>query len=551
MVRVTFVRRVRDEVGGAGHADSSDHSARSRRVRRTGLAVALAGVVAAGCSGPQVPLSVGLADRPVDLLLGQRAAAVAEAPVPPVAIPPSVLPDFDLPLPAPYEFDFTAAPPTSAFTFPSWAPTTTTLPAGCVATPPARTFDDSPDNIFQPPVATPDGEKGYLTRTEGQISIDSGKVAGTLLPTLTNQRVENVQVLSRFPAGYQYQNAKPASGAPADFTYDVVVDVGKPESNTRTTYRVQPAHQKVVYQDNQTWIPWGGNGIGMPVGVADGVADDFYTDRNGDGDVYDAGEQYADQNGNGQTDWDPDPVTHKNDYGFIDVNLSGSIGDHPEDNPYEYFYDTNGNGKIDLPDEQHLDVNHDGDIDYPAEENYANYHYEYLYAPDGIGDSPSITKVGGGFYLTSMLTGTKEQNRISFTKVKDQAGALVDASGAKIATLPFVESATINTEAFTIDGSMSIKFESTVFGRVDVDVCRTDLVAWKVALDRGFIANTSQAMDFQAEYSIASQHGGIFLQDKSVVTSIQAGAPSVKRTIASVYTTEPAAAADPDPPSVG
>lgn len=654
----------------------------SRRVRRLSLAVVAASALVAGCGGPTVPLEVGLADRPVDLLLGERINEVATAPLPPVALPPPVLPDFDfgdIPIAVPDFGDLTVTPPT----WPSHMPTTTTLALGCSATPPkAPANRDSFHYPYLPPKETPSGDKGYVMRTEGEIAVGRDQRTVTSVAGLSRLRIENVETYGApFPAASMatyfpvlrdgtttnYADDVVVSGMPTDFSFDVVSDLGTPASTSRTKYRVQVPWRKVTYRDTYTAAADGT----IARQFIDGKPDDFFTDRNGDGNVVQSvpGEMYIDKpeptrpqrypatttphldylqrpvvdtpgkpnftinnwdiykdhNGNGWIDagastwtvwtatydangnqltktmgaypvpesgpvWGPGvtswggtnptmpgpdtlgrpslllPDAHRagqpfRDERYIDKNGDGMIGgwadatsvitlplnaDGSAPNPptktvvtahrwsiSALVVDTNGDGVADAPETQFPDAN-------------------FNYAPDGKGDLPSFTDTGlgtFGLYLVSMQTGNEAPVVFSKERVATATGTeIVSAPGARLAELPFVESSTKTTEAFSANLDTSFKFESTVFGRSDVDICRTDFTGWKIALDRGFIVrngNNQTALTFAATYNFASQYGGISLEDETEVSSITQGKDPVVRTIKSVFTTEPALAVNP------
>lgn len=524
--------------------------------------VVVASLVIVGCSGPTVPLEVGLADRPVDLLLGERVTAVAEAMVPPMAIPPGFLPTdiFDMPAGLP-PFDLTATPPTVSATFPSFTAPTTTIPVGCSATPPKRTFADAPDTIQLPPVPTPDGERGYVTRTSGKIEIGAKEVATTVLPQLTTRRIENLEVHSRLPSNLAWNQSvlysdrtTYATGAPKDYTFDVVVDLGNKMTN-RTTYRVLPAYVTSTNGDRYS----DANGDGVIEGMfADGKVDDFFKDANGDKDGADTIDQFFDTDKNGSISTIERYIDLNKD-GVITTQVSPSETMPTPEQRDERYQDITGDGVIggwvDTPTSSGtppttlmwqttapvVDTNGDG-VGDRSETLYPNQRYKYN--PDKLADYPSFTAFSGGLYLVSMQTGIKESDRVIFGKTKAADGSIVSSPGALMAALPFVESATVNVTAYDAAGVVALQYESTVFGRHDVDVCGADLVTWKIVLDNGRVFGDQQALDFNAEYTVGSQYGGLFLSEKSAVTSIQAKDEPVRRTIETVFTTEPAAGAD-------
>lgn len=139
--------------------------------RSPALAVALAAaLLTAACTGPNEPLNVASKELPIDLLLGRRVQAVAEAPVPPVVIPRAAFEPGGI-----FSTDFASGRPPDTVPDPS-EPPLSDCPERDLLKPPRLLAGN---RVEHPPVAAQ-----YPYRTEGKITAAGGRLA-VLAPTST------------------------------------------------------------------------------------------------------------------------------------------------------------------------------------------------------------------------------------------------------------------------------------------------------------------------------------------------------------------------------
>lgn len=219
------------------------HGVVGRRARAVAAAVCLL-VVASACTGPDALLAVGMNDRTVDIVLGERARVVTEV------VPPSLPVQVDLPpsSPVPPPQPFQPAPPPPPPPPPAPGPHTFELPP---CTPPAEVVVAEEDSALGPPKAPPaEATYEYFTtafllfvdpsRAEippdpenlpelppdpENISPDPGTIPinGSPLPPITTRTVAEVV-------------AEPAVAGLEPFTFDVVWDAG--ERSSTSSYRI-------------------------------------------------------------------------------------------------------------------------------------------------------------------------------------------------------------------------------------------------------------------------------------------------------------------------
>lgn len=190
------------------------------RARAVALAVTL-GLVGAACAGPEAPLVVGMNDRTVDIVLGERVRVVTEVINP--AMPVRVTIPRSRPAPL---------PPSS----PPGRPPITFQPGPCA--PPEQIVIAEEDSALSPPKAPP-AEATYEYDTTGVVLfVDPDQSEGpptvppepediplnaSTLPLKTTRTVTNVV-------------AEPAAGGVEPFTFDVVWDTG--ERSSTASYRI-------------------------------------------------------------------------------------------------------------------------------------------------------------------------------------------------------------------------------------------------------------------------------------------------------------------------
>jgi hypothetical protein len=194
------------------------------------LPVLLLGVLAAGCAGPDRPLSVGFREVPSDVVLGAQSTPTPVAPAP----APTLLPDLVLPPPP----SVVALPPP---TFEVRDPVTTgPVPLPAPTASPCLVADPLQAPVLEAPssIPAPPAEAAYIFRNVGSFEVSGADARRGSFPA-TSLRTVDVLVTSE-------------DGTLVDFS--VAETLG--DITTTTTYRVNQA---------ETPLPAAGGGPGIYV----------------------------------------------------------------------------------------------------------------------------------------------------------------------------------------------------------------------------------------------------------------------------------------------
>lgn len=191
------------------------------------LSIVTATVTLSACSGPQVPLDVGIKEVPGDIVLGGLEPIAKSVPVPPVSLPvsPPAVDDLvartdDAPSDAPDQLpdDQPASSPPSRP--PPGEPTEPICPSADPRTAPAREARNR--------IALPPAEGTYQFRNEGRFEVSGANAVRGTFPVEAKRLVRNAV---RF--------TDPGSSKPAWFRFQVEASL-TPLASTTTTYTLIP-----------------------------------------------------------------------------------------------------------------------------------------------------------------------------------------------------------------------------------------------------------------------------------------------------------------------
>jgi hypothetical protein len=140
-----------------------------------------------------------------------------------------------------------------------------------------------------------------------------------------------------------------------------------------------------------------------------------------------------------------------------------------------------------------------------------------------IGDTTTTTTYG---VVTDSVV--PEQNGLFLAKMTYLRSDGVTAQFAptpplRLAALPLVRGATSDQSAVDPQTQTAMSFTSTVEGKARVYACGVPLDTWTIHLTKGRLLGPDQDLTFDATYQLATQFGGIIIQDVIAFTGSDAG----------------------------
>jgi hypothetical protein len=93
----------------------------------------------------------------------------------------------------------------------------------------------------------------------------------------------------------------------------------------------------------------------------------------------------------------------------------------------------------------------------------------------------------------------------------------------RLAALPLVRGTTSDQSAVDAQSQTAMSFTSTVEGKSRVYACGVALDTWTIHLTKGQLLGPDQDLSFDATYQLATQFGGIIVQDAVAFTGTDAG----------------------------
>ena len=141
-----------------------------------------------------------------------------------------------------------------------------------------------------------------------------------------------------------------------------------------------------------------------------------------------------------------------------------------------------------------------------------------------------------GLYLT----------RVESTDGAGETSVFSPTPHLRLAALPLVRGAVIESRGVDPQTAMTMSFTSTVTGKDRVDACGTPLDTWVLDLTDGQVLSPDQDVEFTSTYAIGTQYGGLILREATVFRGTVEGA-GVSRTNTSTISQEPTPAGGPQP----
>ena len=107
----------------------------------------------------------------------------------------------------------------------------------------------------------------------------------------------------------------------------------------------------------------------------------------------------------------------------------------------------------------------------------------------------------------------------------------------RITALPLVRGTSSDQSAVDPQTQTAMSFTSVVEGKVRVDACGTPLDTWSVHLTKGRLLSPDQDVEFDSTYQLATQFGGIVVQDVVAFRGTDGGVGVQRANRATIATT--------------
>lgn len=142
--------------------------------------------------------------------------------------------------------------------------------------------------------------------------------------------------------------------------------------------------------------------------------------------------------------------------------------------------------------------------------------YRVVRAADAAG-APSVTSEPG-MYI----------RQVESRRADGEAGVFTPTPPLKLAALPLVRGARVESRGVDPTTATAMSFVSTVSGKSRVDACGEPLDSFTLELTEGTVLSPEQDLDFAATYAVGTQFGGLILRETIAFTGTD-GAAGVSR----------------------
>lgn len=136
--------------------------------------------------------------------------------------------------------------------------------------------------------------------------------------------------------------------------------------------------------------------------------------------------------------------------------------------------------------------------------------------------------------------------QVESTDSTGQSSTFSPTPHLRLAALPLVRGAVIESRGVDPRTAMTMSFTSTVAGKARVDACGTPLDSWTLDLTDGRVLSPEEDLEFSSTYAIGTQYGGLVLRETVAFAGTVAGA-GVSRTNTSTISQVPMPAGGPQP----
>ncbi len=126
----------------------------------------------------------------------------------------------------------------------------------------------------------------------------------------------------------------------------------------------------------------------------------------------------------------------------------------------------------------------------------------------GVVSEPALPTQEAGLFLQKMTYERTDGSTASFTP----------SPQLKLAGFPLVRGAVTEQRAVDPQTQTAMSYTSTVEGKARVTACGEPLDSWTVHLTEGTLLSPTQELEFDSTYQIATQYGGIVVQDAIAFT---------------------------------
>jgi hypothetical protein len=113
--------------------------------------------------------------------------------------------------------------------------------------------------------------------------------------------------------------------------------------------------------------------------------------------------------------------------------------------------------------------------------------------------------------------------RMTYLRSDGVTAAFVPTPPLRLAALPLVRGATSDQSAVDATTQTAMSFTSTIEGKARVYACGVPLDTWTIHLTKGRLLGPDQDLAFDATYQLATQFGGIIVQDAVAFSGTDAG----------------------------
>ena len=127
--------------------------------------------------------------------------------------------------------------------------------------------------------------------------------------------------------------------------------------------------------------------------------------------------------------------------------------------------------------------------------------------------------------------------KMTYARSDGTTAAFTPAPPLRLAALPLVRGATGSQSAVDAQTQTAMSFTATVEGKARVYACGVPLDTWTIHLTDGRLLGPDQDLTFDATYQLATQYGGIVVQDEVAFSGTDAGNGVRRANRATVSTT--------------
>ena len=136
--------------------------------------------------------------------------------------------------------------------------------------------------------------------------------------------------------------------------------------------------------------------------------------------------------------------------------------------------------------------------------------------------------------------------RVDSTDTTGETRSFAPTPALRLAALPLVRGAVVESRGVDPQTAMTMSFTSTVTGKARVDACGVPLDSWTLDLTDGQVLSPEENLDFTSTYSVGTQYGGLVLRE-TVAYAGEVDGAGVSRTNTATIAQVPTPAAGPQP----